>query len=116
MTTGLDPQARRDAWELIERVRDRGTTVLLVTHFMEEVERLCDRVALINAGRIVALDTPAGLAAQATRVRTVRFPPSYRSTKACYAPAGRHRDRARRPPHCRHRYRRTRHRRDRRPA
>jgi ABC-2 type transport system ATP-binding protein len=73
MTTGLDPQARRDAWELIERVRDRGTTVLLVTHFMEEVERLCDRVALIDAGRIVALDTPAGLAAQATGVRTVRF-------------------------------------------
>ncbi|MFY9649790.1 MAG: ABC transporter ATP-binding protein [Trebonia sp.] len=76
MTTGLDPQARRDAWELIERVRDRGTTVLLVTHFMEEVERLCDRVALIDAGRIVALDTPAGLAAQATGVRTVRFLPS----------------------------------------
>ena len=50
MTTGLDPQARRDAWELIEHVRDRGTTVLLVTHFMEEAERLCDRVALIDSG------------------------------------------------------------------
>ena len=59
MSTGLDPQARRDAWELIEHVRDRGTTVLLVTHFMEEAERLCDRVALIDSGRIVALDTPA---------------------------------------------------------
>ena len=62
MTTGLDPQARRDTWELIEHMRDRGTTILLVTHFMEEAERLCDRVALIDRGRIVALDTPAGLA------------------------------------------------------
>src|SRR5258707_66857 len=76
MTTGLDPQARRDAWELIEHVRDRGTTVLLVTHFMEEAEWLCDRVALIDAGRIVALDTPAALAAQATDAKTVRFLPS----------------------------------------
>ena len=76
MTTGLDPQARRDAWELIEHVRDRGTTVLLVTHFMEEAERLCDRVALIDSGRIVALDTPAGLAARATGAKTVRFLPS----------------------------------------
>ncbi len=76
MTTGLDPQARRDAWDLIEHVRDRGTTVLLVTHFMEEAERLCDRVALIDSGRIVALDTPAGLAARATGAKTVRFLPS----------------------------------------
>jgi ABC-2 type transport system ATP-binding protein len=73
MTTGLDPQARRAAWELIEHVRDRGTTVLLVTHFMEEAERLCDRVALIDSGRIVALDTPAGLAARAAGGKTVRF-------------------------------------------
>jgi ABC-2 type transport system ATP-binding protein len=76
MTTGLDPQARRDAWELIQHVRDRGTTVLLVTHFMEEAERLCDRVALIDSGRIIALDTPAGLAAQATGAKSVRFLPS----------------------------------------
>ena len=76
MTTGLDPQARRDAWELIEHVRGRGTTVLLVTHFMEEAERLCDRVALIDSGRIVALDTPAGLAAKAMGAKTVRFLPS----------------------------------------
>jgi len=76
MTTGLDPQARRDAWELIERVRDRGTTIVLVTHFMEEAERLCDRVALIDHGRIVALDTPVGLAAQARGGKTVRFVPS----------------------------------------
>jgi ABC-2 type transport system ATP-binding protein len=76
MTAGLDPQARRDAWRLIERVRDRGTTILLVTHFMEEAERLCDRVALIDDGHIVALDTPAGLAARAQGGKTVRFEPS----------------------------------------
>src|SRR6202522_2605629 len=64
MTAGLDPQGRLDAWRLIEQVRDRGATVLLVTHFMEEAERLCDRVALVDGGRIVALDTPAGLAAR----------------------------------------------------
>jgi ABC-2 type transport system ATP-binding protein len=76
MTTGLDPQARRDAWDLIEHIRDRGTTVLLVTHFMEEAERLCDRVALIDSGSIIAMDTPARLAAQATGAKTVRFLPS----------------------------------------
>jgi ABC-2 type transport system ATP-binding protein len=57
MTTGLDPQARRDAWGLIEGIRARGVTIVLVTHFMEEAERLCDRVALIDHGRVVALDT-----------------------------------------------------------
>ena len=76
MTTGLDPQARRDAWGLIERVRDRGTTIVLVTHFMEEAERLCDRVALIDSGHLVALDTPAGLTAQARGGSRVRFLPS----------------------------------------
>jgi ABC-2 type transport system ATP-binding protein len=76
MTAGLDPQARRDAWRLIERVRDRGTTIVLVTHSMEEAERLCDRVALIDNGRIIALDTPAGLAARARDGKTVRFLPS----------------------------------------
>ena len=76
MTTGLDPQARRDTWELIEGVRDRGVTILLVTHFMEEAERLCDRVALIDNGRVAALDTPARLAAQARGGKSVRFLPS----------------------------------------
>src|ERR1700759_5185394 len=57
MTTGLDPQARRDTWELIEGIRDRGVTIVLVTHFMEEAERLCDRVALIDAGKGVAIAT-----------------------------------------------------------
>ena len=76
MTTGLDPQARRDAWELIEAMRERGVTILLVTHFMEEAERLCNRVALIDNARIVALDTPARLAAQARGGKSMRFWPS----------------------------------------
>ena len=76
MTTGLDPQARRDTWDLIEGVRNRGVTILLVTHFMEEAERLCDRVALIDAGRLVALDSPVGLAARASSGTSVRFVPS----------------------------------------
>src|SRR5215469_833146 len=77
MTTGLDPQARRNTWDLIRGVRDRGVTIVLVTHFMEEAERLCDRVALIDSGRVVALDTPARLAAQARGGgKQVRFVPS----------------------------------------
>ncbi len=76
MTTGLDPQGRLDVWELIERTRERGTTVLLVTHYMEEAERLCDRVALIDHGRIIALDTPHGLAEAVTGGKQVRFVPS----------------------------------------
>ena len=76
MTSGLDPQARRDTWNLIEGVRDRGVTILLVTHFMEEAERLCDRVALLDAGHLTALDSPAGLAARARGGKTVRFVPS----------------------------------------
>ena len=63
LTTGLDPNARRATWRLIESVRARGVTVVLVTHFMEEAERLCDRVAVIDNGRVIALDTPAGVAA-----------------------------------------------------
>jgi ABC-2 type transport system ATP-binding protein len=65
LTTGLDPQARRDTWELVRAVRDAGTTVVLVTHLMEEAERLCDRVAVIDRGRLVALDTPRALVAGA---------------------------------------------------
>jgi ABC-2 type transport system ATP-binding protein len=76
MTTGLDPQARRDAWTLIEGIRDRGVTIVLVTHFMEEAERLCDRVAFVDNGRIVALDAPARLAEAARGGKTVRFAPS----------------------------------------
>lgn len=61
LTTGLDPQARHATWDLVREVRERGKTVLLTTHFMEEAERLCDRVAILDQGRIVALDTPAAL-------------------------------------------------------
>ena len=76
LTTGLDPQARRDTWGLIENVRDRGVTVLLVTHFMDEAERLCDRVAVIDHGRVVAIDTPQGLAERQGGGDHMRFRPS----------------------------------------
>jgi ABC-2 type transport system ATP-binding protein len=61
LTTGLDPQARRSMWDLVRQVRDNGCTVFLTTHFMEEAERLCDRVLIIDHGKIVALDTPESL-------------------------------------------------------
>lgn len=63
MTTGLDPAARRATWDLIREVRDRGCTIVLVTHFMEEAERLCDRLAIMDSGRIVATGSPQGLIA-----------------------------------------------------
>jgi ABC-2 type transport system ATP-binding protein len=61
LTSGLDPQARRATWELIKRVRATGVTVVLVSHFMDEVEELCDRVAVFDHGRIIATDSPSGL-------------------------------------------------------
>ncbi|WP_406147182.1 ABC transporter ATP-binding protein [Streptomyces sp. NBC_01012] len=76
LTTGLDPRSRRDTWELIEDVRDRGVTVLLVTHFMEEAQRLCDRIAVIDRGRVAALDSPAGLISQAAGATVISFTPS----------------------------------------
>jgi ABC-2 type transport system ATP-binding protein len=76
LTTGLDPAARRETWNLIESVRDEGVTVLLVTHFMDEAERLCDRVAVLDHGHIVAIDTPAALAAGAASDQRLRFRPS----------------------------------------
>jgi len=60
-TTGLDPQARRNLWELIKHVRDRGATVVLTTHYMDEAEELCERVAIIDSGEIKSLDTPSVL-------------------------------------------------------
>jgi ABC-2 type transport system ATP-binding protein len=60
-TTGLDPQARRNLWELIERVRDRGISVIMTTHYMDEAEILCDRIAVMDNGKIIALDTPKNL-------------------------------------------------------
>ena len=76
LTTGLDPEARRETWTLIEHIRDRGVTVILVTHYMDEAERLCDRVALINHGRVIALDTPAALAAKEGGEVHMQFVPS----------------------------------------
>jgi ABC-2 type transport system ATP-binding protein len=76
LTTGLDPQARRDTWDLIDAVRDRGVTIVLVTHFMEEAERLCDRVALIDAGRLVVVDSPAALAERVEVDQRIQFRPS----------------------------------------
>lgn len=77
LTTGLDPEARRETWSLIEGIRDRGVTVILVTHFMDEAERLCDRIVLINHGSVVALDTPETIAKEAGGTR-VTFKPSVR--------------------------------------
>jgi ABC-2 type transport system ATP-binding protein len=61
MTTGLDPASRRVAWDLVEQIRSRGTTVVLVTHFMDEAEHLCDRIAVVDHGRVIANGTPAEL-------------------------------------------------------
>ncbi len=60
-TTGLDPQARRNLWELVKKIRDKGVTVILTTHYMEEAELLCDRVAVMDEGVIIALDKPKNL-------------------------------------------------------
>ncbi|MBJ7904806.1 ABC transporter ATP-binding protein [Streptomyces sp. DSM 110735] len=76
LTTGLDPRARRDTWQLIEEVRASGVTVLLVTHFMEEAQRLCDRIAVIDKGRVAALDTPAGLIRRSAGATVISFTPS----------------------------------------
>ncbi|MEV6790644.1 ABC transporter ATP-binding protein [Streptomyces sp. NPDC051320] len=76
LTTGLDPRARRDTWQLIEEVRESGVTVLLVTHFMEEAQRLCDRIAVIDKGRVAALDTPAGLVRRSSSSTVISFTPS----------------------------------------
>jgi ABC-2 type transport system ATP-binding protein len=73
MTTGLDPAARRVAWELIRAIRDRGTTVVLVTHFMNEAEYLCDRLAIVDHGKIIASDSPQGLIARHTSEVRVIF-------------------------------------------
>ena len=63
-TTGLDPQARRNLWELVQQVRDRGITVIMTTHYMEEAELLCDRVAIMDGGNIIAIDSPKVLVKQ----------------------------------------------------
>jgi ABC-2 type transport system ATP-binding protein len=87
LTTGLDPQARRATWDLVRSIRDRGATVILVTHFMDEAESLCDRVAVVEGGKIRALDTPSRLiAAQQSGVR-VRFTPPREFTPELIASA-----------------------------
>jgi ABC-2 type transport system ATP-binding protein len=73
LTTGLDPQSRRETWSLVQDLRASGVTVLLVTHFMEEAELLADRLALLDRGRIVALDTPRGLVDRAGLEQRLRF-------------------------------------------
>jgi ABC-2 type transport system ATP-binding protein len=76
LTTGLDPQARRTTWQLIENIREKGVTVVLVTHFMEEAERLCDRLAVIDRGTVVAIDSPSGLVSRVDSTKRLRFQPS----------------------------------------
>ncbi len=73
LTTGLDPQARHTIWDLVRRVRDQGKTIYLTTHFMEEAERLCDRVAILDHGKIVALDTPQALIHNLSQNERVSF-------------------------------------------
>lgn len=72
-TTGLDPQARRHLWELIRDIQKEGTTVILTTHYMEEAEVLCDRIAIMDSAKIVALDTPAGLMKKINQKATIGF-------------------------------------------
>ncbi len=73
MTTGLDPAGRHAAWDLVRDVRRRGTTVVLVTHFMDEAEELCDRIAVFRRGEVAAIDSPAGLVQRYVNSSTVRF-------------------------------------------
>lgn len=73
LTTGLDPQARRDSWTLVKRIRDDGATVILVTHFMEEAELLCDRIAVVDRGSIRAVGTPESLSAPQDGLLRLRF-------------------------------------------
>ena len=75
LTQGLDPVARREGWKVIESVRDQGATVVLVTHFMEEAERLCDRLAIFDNGRVIAQGTPAQIIADHAESASVSFTP-----------------------------------------
>lgn len=79
LTTGLDPNARRMSWELVKRIREGGTTVLLVTHFMDEAQQLCDRIAMITGGKVAAIGTPEELTRASSAEREVTFtaPPAF---------------------------------------
>jgi ABC-2 type transport system ATP-binding protein len=76
LSTGLDPRSRRDVWQVVDEARAGGATIVLVTHFMEEARHLCDRVALIDRGRIKALDTPGGVIGRTGAPTTMSFVPS----------------------------------------
>lgn len=80
LTTGLDPQARHAIWGLVRGIKERGKTVFLTTHLMEEAERLCDRVAIIEHGRVIAMDTPEGLVRQHCPERAVKFSSDWRGS------------------------------------
>lgn len=86
LTTGLDPQARHATWDLVREIQGRGATVFLTTHFMEEAERLCDRVAILDHGRIIALDTPENLVSQLGMGTRIIFQVNKRDT-AAFQPA-----------------------------
>ncbi len=73
-STGLDPQARRNLWNIIEKVKDQGKTIILTTHYMEEAEYLCDEVAIMDHGKIIALGTPNQLIAEHCKGETVSLP------------------------------------------
>jgi ABC-2 type transport system ATP-binding protein len=72
-TTGLDPQARHNIWDVVERLRERGKTVVMTTHYMEEAEHLCQRLAIVDQGKIIAMDTPENLTNQASLDTTIEF-------------------------------------------
>ena len=115
LTSGLDPGARHATWDLISQVRAQGVTVVLVSHFMDEVEELCDRVAILERGRIAALDTPAGLVDRAGGEYRMRFRPMAAARRAVADRAARrHLGRSPRESGRRHRHRRLRQRRHRR--
>jgi ABC-2 type transport system ATP-binding protein len=84
LTTGLDPQARRAIWELVRGIRERGKTVFLTTHLMEEAERLCDRVAIIEHGKIIDIDTPQSLINRYCPERTVVLVTEDPSAQLCF--------------------------------
>ncbi len=85
LTTGLDPQARHAIWDLVRGIRERGKTVFLTTHLMEEAERLCDRVAVIERGRIIDIDTPPRLVAKYCPERTVMLASADANAGDCFA-------------------------------
>lgn len=83
-TTGLDPNIRRILWELIRKINQRGKTIVLTTHYMEEAEELCDRVAIMDGGKIIACDTPQNLIAQNNLLFTIKFSSEQKLTAAQY--------------------------------